>query len=444
MSLSQPTQNLLRSLSEASNEVFTKVPSLDHSRIVNLQKKDLRLADLTGRRLNQYLLGRQIGRGGMGQVFEATHAQLGKKFAIKFLHPDLVGSTEAVQRFHREICSVGQLDHPNLLQAVDAGEYSGIPFFVSELLCGHDAASWVVQSGRMNPAAACEIARQAALGLALVHEHGFVHRDIKPSNLFVENDGTVKVLDFGLAGGVHGAVSQTMAGQFLGTADFIAPEQASDSRQATPHSDLYSLGATLIYLLSGQPPFPDDSHPDLVSKLKAAAMERPAWLASPDQPLAPELATLLDGLTSKDIARRPRSAQQVACQLQSCASLAALREWLAATTPTVPVRIGLANGNESSPSYPTWLPRAKWLAIPVVGLAAAAVVKLSSFDAPSSQHSPATTPRSERLPEVATPLTQNQPETLHIRSERTRSAGAIGSQREENSQTNPKIRGERG
>ena len=442
MSLSQPTQNLLRSLAAESDEVLGAGPALGHWRIVDLQKKDLRLSDLSGRRLNQYLLGKRIGIGGMGQVFEATHAQLGKKFAIKFLNPDLAGSAEAVRRFEREIRSLGQLEHPNLLQAVDAGEYSGIPFFVSELLCGHDAASWVLKSGRMNPAAACEIIRQAALGLALVHERGYVHRDIKPSNLFVENTGTVKLLDFGLAGGEQGSGSQTLAGQFLGTVDFIAPEQASDSRHATPLSDLYSLGSTLIYLLSGQPPFPDHSHPDLVSKLKAAAIERPAWLASPDQPLAPELATLIDRLISKDIARRPKSAQQVACQLQSCASPAALRQWLQAKAPAAAVTTGRA-GEKSARSRAKSLSKAWWLAIPVLVAAATGALALSNLDTASIQHSSATTDSSPPMNEVAKSLTKSLPETLHIRSEETRSAGAIGSQRQANPQANPKVRGEK-
>jgi serine/threonine protein kinase len=442
VSLSQPTINLLRALRETSNEIFERESSSERSLNVNLQKKDLWLSDLTGRRLNQYLLGKRIGSGGMGQVFEATHAKLGKKFAIKFLNPDLAGSNEALQRFQREIHSIGQLDHPNLLQAVDAGEYSGIPFFVSELLCGHDAASWIIKAGRMNSAAACEVARQAALGLACVHEHGIVHRDIKPSNLFVENTGTVKVLDFGIAAGGSSSVSHTMAGQFLGTVDFIAPEQASDSRQATPHSDLYSLGATLIYLLSGQPPFPDHTHPDLVSKLKAAAIERPSWLSSPDQPLSPELTALLDGLTSKDIARRPQSARQVACQIQSCASPTALRQWLATATPTTAVKLDLATSETNSLSSPTFLRAAKWLAIPVFVIAAAPAITLLNFNAPSNYRSTATTATSERLSDVAKPLITNQPETLHIRPERTRSAGAIGLQQQKHSLTNPKIRGE--
>jgi serine/threonine protein kinase len=443
VSLSQPTQNLLPALGETSNGVFTTEPALDHSQLFNLQAKDLRLSDLTGRRLNQYLLGKRIGQGGMGQVFEATHSQLGKKFAIKFLNPDLAASTEAIRRFQQEIRSIGQLDHPNLLQAVDAGEYSGIPFFVSELLCGHDAASWVVKSGRMNPAAACEIARQAALGLSLVHEHGFVHRDIKPSNLFVEKTGTVKVLDFGLAGGERGSVSRTLAGQFLGTVDFIAPEQASDSRQATPRSDLYSLGASLIYLLSGQPPFPDHSHPDLVSKLKAAALERPGWLASPDQPLAPEFAKILDALTAKDIRQRPKSAHEVARQLQSYACPAALLRWLAAATPAAGIRSGLAAG-ESSPRFsPTTVPKARWLAIPVLVIAAAAAPKLSGFTALSSKRSTATKTTPEPLSEVAASLTTRQLDTVHIRPKRTRSAGAIGLLHPEKFQASPQIRGEK-
>lgn len=443
MSLSRPTQNLLCSLVEPSRVAHEAEPAFDHSRTGNLRNMDLRLADLTGRRLNQYLLGKRIGQGGMGQVFEATHAELGKRFAIKFLNPDLAASTEAVRRFQQEIRSLGQLDHPNLLQAVDAGEYSGIPFFVSELLCGHDATSWVIKSGRMNSAVACEIARQAALGLAFVHEHGFVHRDIKPSNIFVEYKGTVKILDFGLAGGERCSYAQTLAGQFLGTVDFIAPEQASDSRKASPLSDLYSLGATLIYLLSGQPPFPDHSHPDLVSKLKAAAIERPGWLLSPDPPLAPGLGALLNALTSNDISQRPKSAREVARELQSWASHTALQQWLAATTPTEATRIGyLAEGESIPASTTTSLSQAWWLTIPVLAISVAAGPKWSNFKATPSQNLTATMATSEPASEVSTPLIQRPLETVHIRAESTRNAGGIGLQRRDDPGVSPKIRGE--
>src|SRR5437660_1222608 len=144
------------------------------------------------------LLGR-LGQGGMGTVYRAWHTRLKRAVALKTLRADLLDNAPAVARFHREMEAVGKLDHPNLIRATDAGEDRGIHFLAMDYVEGVDAAKLGHRLGRLRVADACEVVRQAAVGLQYVHEHGLVHRDVKPSNLMVTAAGQVKVLDLGLA-----------------------------------------------------------------------------------------------------------------------------------------------------------------------------------------------------------------------------------------------------
>src|SRR5688572_22053119 len=207
--------------------------------------------------IRDYRLVARLGQGGMGTVYRALHSRLGKVVAVKVLPPDLM-QADAVSRFQREMRAVGKLHHPNIVQAFDAGEHEGTHFLVMECVDGCDLHSLVKQRGPLSIADACEIVRQAAVGLQHAHQHGLVHRDIKPSNLMLSEEGQVKLLDLGLAL-IQGPTNQggdlTMACQVMGTPDFVAPEQASDSHSVDIRADIYSLGCTLYYLLSGAPPY---------------------------------------------------------------------------------------------------------------------------------------------------------------------------------------------
>ena len=255
----------------------------------------------SGRRLRDYLVLGRIGRGGMGQVYKARHVRLDRLVAIKVLPLERFADAAAISRFEREMKAVGRLDHPNIVLARDAGEADGVHFLVMELLEGFDLAAILKERGPRPLADACEVIRQAALGLQHAHEAGRVHRDLKPSNLFLTRAGTVKVLDLGLALIVEETIAGplTPADAAMGTFDYTAPEQWADAHRVDIRADLYSLGCTLFALLTGGPPFPADSHPTLTSKMMAHLHESPPPLREFRAEVPPDLEALVARLLAK-------------------------------------------------------------------------------------------------------------------------------------------------
>ncbi|OAI54362.1 hypothetical protein AYO44_03580 [Planctomycetaceae bacterium SCGC AG-212-F19] len=219
--------------------------------------------------LGPYVILECLGEGGMGKVFKARHATLERVVALKVLRPELVADRETVSRFYREIEVAGHLpDHPNLIRAFDAGPFGTTHFLAMEYVAGTDLDRLVQQAGPLPIEEACDFMRQAALGLQHAHQHGLVHRDIKPSNLLVSSGpgataGIVKILDLGLArlrganknGARENAFLTSDGPVTLGTVDYQAPEQALDFHRADIRADIYSLGCTFFYLLTGKPPF---------------------------------------------------------------------------------------------------------------------------------------------------------------------------------------------
>jgi len=211
-----------------------------------------------GRALNlgNYLLLERIGIGGMGQVFKARHRRLDRLVAIKLLSPHLLTKPAAISRFEREVQAVSRINHPNLVTAFDADTAEGHQYLVMELVEGQNLNAFVKQSGPLTVAEAMACVRQAAEGLAVAHEAGIVHRDVKPGNLLRTPAGVIKLLDLGLArlDNEESAdrASLTNTGVIMGTVDYMAPEQALDSKSADARSDIYSLGCVLYYLLTGQ------------------------------------------------------------------------------------------------------------------------------------------------------------------------------------------------
>ena len=212
---------------------------------------------LAGRRrfrLGQYTVLDEVGKGGMGQVFRAEHAMMGREVAVKVL-PRAKSTPESEAAFRREMRMLGRLDHENLVRAFDAGYDAMVSYLVTELVPGVDLKHYVQKVGPLDEATAASVIAQAARGLAYAHEQGLVHRDVKPGNILVMQDGRVKVLDLGLAGSQLEEESSRI-GRVVGTMDYIAPEQIRMPDDVGPSADVYSLGCTLYYAVTGQVPFP--------------------------------------------------------------------------------------------------------------------------------------------------------------------------------------------
>jgi RND family efflux transporter MFP subunit len=260
--------------------------------------------------LGEYQLLEELGHGGMGRVYKALHTKLDRVVAVKVLSRGRVGDRQAINRFEREVKAVGRLAHPNIVQAYDAREINDMPVLIMEFVDGLDLAEIVRRVGRLPVADACELVRRTALALQCAHEHGLVHRDIKPSNIMLARSGEVKLLDLGLARfyaedgadvlPVPAGDDMTGTGQAMGTADYMAPEQASDSRTVDIRADLYSLGCTLYKLLSGRAPFSGPEYRSTLDKLNAHVHQPvpPVQQLAPDVP--EELSTILDRLLAKD------------------------------------------------------------------------------------------------------------------------------------------------
>ena len=258
------------------------------------------------RELGEYRLLEKLGAGGMGEVYKALHTEMQRVVAVKVLPPGFVQDERAVARFKREIKAVASLSHPNIVQAFDAREVEGTRFLVMEYLEGLDLRDVAKRLGPLPIPEACELIRQAALGLQCAHEHGLVHRDIKPGNLMLTAQGQVKILDLGLARpqaeGGEGEVTGT--GEAMGTADYMAPEQAQDSRSVDIRADIYSLGCTLYRLIAGRPPFSGPKYDTAVKKLMGHIQDPVPPITRFRNDVPKRLEIVLGRLLAKDAAKR--------------------------------------------------------------------------------------------------------------------------------------------
>src|SRR5262249_33329567 len=203
-----------------------------------------------GHVFGEFRIDEFLNRGGMGEVYKAFHLKLQQPVALKVLPAERMSDPAAVARFQREMAAVGRLDHPHIVRASHAGERDGIHYLVMDFVDGIDLARLIEQTGPLPAAAACHLVQQSAIALQYAHEQGLVHRDIKPSNLMLSAEGRMKVLDFGLARLRPDRIEPgdlTRPGDWMGTADYMAPEQWLDARSVDIRADIYSLGCTLYY-----------------------------------------------------------------------------------------------------------------------------------------------------------------------------------------------------
>jgi serine/threonine-protein kinase len=285
--------------------------------------------------LGHYLLLEPLGQGGMAAVFKARHRLLNQVVAVKIC-PIRNEDEEGFQRFRREIVAAGKVDHPNIVRAIDADRIGNQFCLVLEFVEGKDLARIVEKHGPLPVRDACDYIRQASWGLQHAHERGLIHRDIKPSNLMLarkreslkrENGAdsppaftyppprdvrlTIKLLDLGLVRLRHGEFAEgslTQAGMVVGTPDFVAPEQVRDSHNVDIRADLYSLGCTFYFLLTGQPPFPDGT---AVEKLVKHLKELPFSVRR----LRPEVPRELGEIVHKLLAKKRSERFQTPAEL---------------------------------------------------------------------------------------------------------------------------------
>src|SRR6476660_3311112 len=336
----------------------------------------LALALRPGTRLGAYEVTAQIGEGGMGQVYRARDTKLNRDVALKVLPDSFANDVDRLARFTREAQTLASLNHPNIAGIYGIEESGGVRALVMELVEGDDL-SQRISRGAIPLDEALPIAKQIADALEAAHDQGIIHRDLKPANVKVRPDGTVKVLDFGLAkalapeqdpvSGTHRSQSPTITspamltglGIVLGTAAYMAPEQAK-GREADKRSDIWAFGCVLYEMLTGRRPFDGE---DMTDVLGAVVRLEPAWEARPPDVPVP-VRTLLRQCLVKDRRRR----------VGDIAAVLFVLDHLAGVAPTVPVA--------SRSNRTAWLTAA----LAVIALIATAVValRMSRSGAPAS------------------------------------------------------------
>lgn len=291
-----PNDQLLGKLNDLGVEAVPDQPT--PNQIPELLKKHPR-----------YEVIKELGHGGMGAVFLARHRVMNRMVALKLIRPDLTRNDRIVDRFLKEVRVSGQHSHPNIVTAFDAEHDQHSLFLVMEYIEGANLHQLVKKNGHLSIRQACHFALQVAQGLEHASRRGLIHRDIKPKNLIVTRNGRVKILDFGLATLLEIENSKetqelTETGVVLGSPDFISPEQASDAKRADTRSDIYSLGCTLFFMLTGRVPFKYDS---LAEKIGAHLHVDPPDPQSIRADIPPQLSQFVLQMLAKSVDDRPQS-----------------------------------------------------------------------------------------------------------------------------------------
>jgi tRNA A-37 threonylcarbamoyl transferase component Bud32 len=350
---------------------------------------------------NRYRVEQFIGQGGMASVYRGTDRVLGRKVAIKVLAEQLARDPSFVRRFRREAQAAAGLNHPGIVSVFDTGSDDGIHYIVMELLEGRTLEQITRAEGRLSPERAVEVAGGVCAGLSAAHDRGLVHRDVKPANVMICPDGSVKVMDFGIARAIT-SNTLTQTAVTLGTATYLSPEQA----QGDPvdlRSDIYSLGVVLYELLTGQPPFTADSAVAVAYKHVREQPPAPSTL-NPD--VGPALEGVVLRAMAKDPAHRYQSAGDLGRDLE--------RTRLGSTEPIAIQR----TAELPRPVRRSRRRRRLWPAVLILAaaaLAAALVVAILSFPQPAGDRSatPAATP-SDPSPPAATTAPPEEPAALTV------------------------------
>jgi len=261
--------------------------------------------------IGKYKVLERLGSGGMGSVYLCEHKFMRRRVAVKVLPAAKAEDQASLERFYREARAAAALDHPNIVRAYDIDQDENLHFLVMEYVDGASLQEIVKKFGPLPILHACHYVRQSAIGLQHAHEAGLVHRDIKPGNLLVDRTGTLKVLDMGLARFFHDEediLTKKYDESVLGTADYLAPEQALDSHSVDIRADIYSLGATCYFCLVGNPPFNEGT---VAQKLIWHQTRQPKPIRAVRPEVPEQLAVIIDRMMTKDRAKRFQTPGQV-------------------------------------------------------------------------------------------------------------------------------------
>jgi serine/threonine-protein kinase len=303
----------------------------------------------------RYRLDAQVGAGGMSTVYRAFDTLLERQVAIKLMHREIAQDSDQLERFRREARAVAQLNHPHVVGVIDAGEDEGMPYIVFEYVEGETLKDRIRRHGRLPIAEAVAYAIEIARALGAAHERQIVHRDVKPQNVLIDEEGSAKVTDFGIARSLT-EEGLTADGRVLGTTDYVSPEQAL-GHAVTPQSDLYSLGIVLYEMLTGEVPFHGENQ---VSVAMKHVREELPDVQSRRPEVSSALAAIVDRATEKDLGRRYATADELIADLEDVLPMETARSGRTSGEVTTVLRTLPASAQRRVPLRARR--RARWLA----------------------------------------------------------------------------------
>lgn len=299
---------------------------VDRGLLSSWQAENLLRGKYKGYFLGKYKLLGFLGSGGMSSVYLAEHTLMRRKQAIKVLPKKRVGDASYLERFKLEALATAALDHPNIVRAYDIDQEGDVHYLVMEYVAGRDLHTLVSREGPLSYSSAADYLIQAAEGLQHAHDAGLIHRDVKPANLLLDQQGRIKILDLGLAlftGGGEGSLTLLHNENVLGTADYLAPEQALSSHDVDSRADIYSLGCTLYYLLTGHPPFPEGT---LAQRIAKHQTRQPEDIRKDRPDCPPGLVSICCKMMAKEPRERYQTMLEVAQVLKAWRSSAGFAE----------------------------------------------------------------------------------------------------------------------